>query len=109
MMNKSSLFYLLVLLLIMAAEGKAQGLPEEGPYLFLKEQAFTVLKNNCNNCHQKMNPKKVFSLENMESFAAEIEEQAIIKKRMPLGFWNKLEEEELNHLKTWIKSYKKSK
>lgn len=76
-------------------------------YPVVKEEALLILQQNCNQCHKRLNPTKVFTRDNMESFAALIEKEALIKKRMPLGFWNKLEEKELAKLQTWVDQLKK--
>ena len=42
----------------------------------------------------------------MDIFAAKVEEQVFIKKRMPRGKKNKLTDKEYQQLSTWIKSLK---
>lgn len=72
----------------------------------VKIKAFEILKTKCNICHTKKNRKKIFTLENMDIFAAKVEEQVFIKKRMPRGKKNKLTDKEYQQLSTWIKSLK---
>lgn len=76
----------------------AESLPSEE----LKEAAFQVLKSKCNVCHVKQNPRRVFSLENMEEFAARIYKQVFVKKRMPRGRKIKLTQDEYETLQNWI-------
>jgi hypothetical protein len=53
----------------------------------LKVEALKVLESKCNFCHNSQNPKKIFTGDNMEGFAAKIYKQVFIKKRMPKGEW----------------------
>lgn len=71
-----------------------------------KAQAFKVLQFNCNICHVKQNRKKVFTLENMDGFSFEINKQVFVKKRMPKGRKNKLEEKDKIDLKNWLNTLK---
>ncbi|MDW3646302.1 MAG: hypothetical protein R8P61_04490 [Bacteroidia bacterium] len=73
--------------------------PEE-----LKQAAFEILKAKCNVCHQKQNPRRVFSLENMEELAPRIYKQVFVKKRMPRGRKIKLTQAEYDTLQNWINS-----
>lgn len=102
-------FKWLLVFLLLAKASQAQSLPEDGSYPLLKDEALVVLKNNCNTCHKRMNPSKLFTEENMEEFAPLIHEQVFVKKRMPLGFWNKLEEEDAEKLRRWLKANAKRK
>lgn len=106
MMSKKIYFLFGVLIISMAAKPKHVDTEPKNPYAKIKRKAELVLIENCNPCHKRMNPSKVFSAKNMEEHAAKIEEEALIKKRMPLGFWNKLEEEELESLETWVAALK---
>ena len=72
----------------------------------IKIKAFEILNTKCNICHVKQNKKKIFTLKNMDIFAAKVEEQVFIKKRMPRGKKNKLTDKEYQQLSTWIKSLK---
>jgi len=90
----------------MAAKPKNVDTEPKTTYAKIKHRAELVLIENCNPCHKRMNPSKVFSAKNMEQHAAKIEAEALIKKRMPLGFWNKLEEKDLEALQTWVDALK---
>lgn len=104
----SKKIYLLfgVLIISMAAKPKNVDTEPKNSYAEIKRKAELVLIENCNPCHKRMNPSKVFSAKNMELHATKIENEALIKKRMPLGFWNKLEEKELKALQTWVDALK---
>ena len=68
----------------------------------LKEEAFKVLQVKCNVCHQKRNPRKVFTESNMLDYATKIYEQVFVKRRMPKGSKIKLTQSELAKLKKWV-------
>uniref|UniRef100_UPI0040496007 hypothetical protein n=1 Tax=Fulvivirga sp. TaxID=1931237 RepID=UPI0040496007 len=68
----------------------------------LKEEALKVLQTKCNVCHQKRNPRKVFTQSNMADYAAKIYEQVFVKNRMPKGNKVQLTESEVSTLKKWI-------
>ncbi|MEQ8242352.1 hypothetical protein [Fulvivirga sp.] len=68
----------------------------------LKEEALKVFQTKCNICHQKRNPRKVFTESNMADYAAKIYEQVFVKKRMPKGNKIQLTESEVSTLKKWI-------
>jgi uncharacterized membrane protein len=76
--------------------------------IYPKEQieSFTILKSKCNVCHVKRNRSKIFTLENIDGFSLEINEQVFIKKRMPKGNRIKLSEEERIKLKNWLNTVK---
>jgi uncharacterized membrane protein len=67
-----------------------------------KTPALEVLKTRCNMRHVKQNPAKVFTTANMNLFAADINEQVFIKKRMPRGNRVRLTNDEYNTLKNWL-------
>jgi uncharacterized membrane protein len=69
----------------------------------LKSSALTILKNKCNVCHRSQNPKKIFTSDNMESYATKIYRQVFIKRRMPKGDMIKLTADEEQLLKRWLK------
>jgi uncharacterized membrane protein len=71
-----------------------------------KAAAFKILNNKCNVCHQKRNKRRVFTLENMNTWANDINKQVFIKKRMPKGKKIKLTSQEYQDLLTWISSTK---
>ena len=106
MMRKKIYLLIGVLVVSMAAKPDKPDTEPKNPYSKIKRKAELVLIENCNPCHKRMNPSKVFSAKNMELHAAKIEDEALIKKRMPLGFWNKLEEKELQALQTWVDALK---
>lgn len=64
--------------------------------------AFEVLTAKCNVCHVKQNPRKVFTLDNMNPLAPRIYKQVFVKKRMPRGKQIKLTPAEYNTLEKWI-------
>lgn len=67
-------------------------------------QAFKILEEKCNTCHQIDKPKQVYTLDNMNSLAKKINKQVFIKKRMPKGDDIKLKKEEYEQLKNWLLS-----
>ncbi len=71
-----------------------------------KAEAFKILQAKCNICHVKRNRRKVFTLDNMNGFATQINTQVFIKKRMPKGKDIKLTQKEYQQLSTWIRSLK---
>lgn len=93
----------LALFLVMVYASMGQSLPENGPQM--KREAFLVLQRSCNPCHKKLNPTKVFDTKTMEEHATLIVEQVFVKKRMPLGFWNKLEAADRERLRLWLQDY----
>ncbi|WP_299336309.1 hypothetical protein [uncultured Psychroserpens sp.] len=72
-----------------------------------KTKAFQILENKCNVCHKKRNKRRVFTIENMNTWANDINKQVFIKKRMPKGKKIKLTSQEYQDLLTWI-SYTKT-
>lgn len=73
-----------------------------------KAEAFQILDNKCNVCHLKQNKRRVFTTENMNSWANDIYKQVYVKKRMPKGKKIKLTSQEYQNLLTWISSTKTS-
>lgn len=73
-----------------------------------RENAFQILDNKCNVCHHKRNKRRVFTIENMNTWANDIEKQVFIKKRMPKGKNITLTSNEYQELLTWISSTKTS-
>ncbi len=67
-----------------------------------KVAAYRILDNKCNTCHIKRNKRRVFTLENMTSWADDIYTQVFVKKRMPKGKKIKLTHTEYQQLLTWI-------
>ncbi|MFK7814536.1 MAG: hypothetical protein AB8B59_18715 [Maribacter sp.] len=67
-----------------------------------KITAFTVLTNKCNVCHATKKKQDVFTLENMDSLASDINIQVFIKKKMPKGRKIKLTDEEQAALRAWL-------
>lgn len=68
----------------------------------LKQAAFELLDAKCNVCHRKQNPFKIFSLKNMEKYAAKIHKQVFVLRRMPKGDQIKLTDEEYQLLQDWL-------
>ncbi|WP_345275361.1 hypothetical protein [Litoribaculum gwangyangense] len=71
-----------------------------------KAEAFQILNNKCNVCHRKQNKRRVFTMQNMDSWVNDIYKQVYIKKRMPKGKKIKLTSKEYQELLTWISSTK---
>ncbi len=71
-----------------------------------KVEAYSILDNKCNVCHRKRNRRRVFTKDNMNTWADDVYKQVFVKKRMPKGKDIKLTEEELQTLSTWINSTK---
>ncbi len=69
-----------------------------------KKIAFDILNTKCNVCHLTRNRRKVFTLENMDQFAEQINEQVFIKQRMPKGREIKLSDSDFSNLKKWLTS-----
>ena len=80
---------------------KHQPVPNNTPS---KVAAFEVLKTHCNTCHIDKNPRRVFTLENMDKAAKKIRRQVFVFKRMPKGKArrDKITETEMKALKIWI-------
>lgn len=81
----------------------AQALDEEGD-AGLKKKALIVLQTKCNVCHQKQNPRKVFTGENVDALAPKIYKQVFVKRRMPRGNEIKLTVSEEATLLNWLKT-----
>jgi len=75
-----------------------------GDYGIEKIKAYKILKAKCNVCHVKQNRKKIFTLDNMDIFAAKIHKQVFVKKRMPKGKKIKLTNSDITTLKNWLKT-----
>lgn len=67
-----------------------------------KTKAFIVLTNKCNICHARKKRIDIFTLENMDSLAADIQEQVFVKKKMPKGKSIILTEGESRSLRRWL-------
>ena len=67
-----------------------------------KTEAFKVLQTKCNACHSTKKRTDIFTLENMDSLAIDINKQVFIKQKMPKGKKVKLTEEEMLKLKSWL-------
>jgi uncharacterized membrane protein len=72
-----------------------------------KVNAFQILDNKCNVCHRKRNKRRVFTYENMDTWANDIYSQVFVKKRMPKGKKVKLTSNEYQDLLTWISTTKR--
>jgi uncharacterized membrane protein len=73
---------------------------------YSNEKAFQILNNKCNVCHRKQNRRRIFTEENMHTWANDIYKQFFIKKRMPRGKKIKLSSDEYQELLNWISSTK---
>lgn len=71
-----------------------------------KEKAFKVLQTKCNVCHATKKKLDIFTYENMDSLATEINKQVFIKKKMPKGKKIKLTLSERENLLLWIQQIK---
>jgi len=71
-----------------------------------KEEAFKVLQTKCNVCHATKKRVTIFTYENMDSLANEINKQVFIKKKMPKGRKIKLTTSEEENLILWVKETK---
>lgn len=67
-----------------------------------KNQAFTVLVEKCNVCHATKKKTDIFTLDNMDSLAADIHKQVFVKRKMPKGRKIKLTESESRRLQIWL-------
>lgn len=70
----------------------------------VKVLALKVLVEKCNVCHQRQNPRKVFTDSNMDDLAPSIYKQVFVKKRMPRGNTIKLGKEDQKALTDWLKT-----
>lgn len=70
----------------------------------IKKEAFKILTEKCNKCHQKKKRLNIFTLENMDVFAPQIKHQIFVSKRMPKGR-TKLTASELKTLSDWLTGY----
>lgn len=68
--------------------------------------AYQILNEKCNTCHIKKNRRRIFSLQNMDSWAKDIYKQVFVNKRMPKGREVRLTWQEYEGLKEWIESVK---
>lgn len=86
---------------LLLENAKYQPWPNNNPS---KVAAFEVLKTHCNTCHIDKNPRRVFTLENMDKSAKKIKRQVFVFKRMPKGKArrDKITETEMKALKNWI-------
>ena len=71
-----------------------------------KAKVFKTLQLKCNVCHIKKNKRKIFTIDNMNGFASEINTQVFIKKRMPKGINIKLTQKEYQLLYIWLEGLK---
>ena len=107
---KSILFKLIVILIgasilfsfRFTEQSKTQILKPVPVSIDLKHASFQILQAKCNVCHEKKNPRRVFTLDNMTDLAPKIYKQVFIKKRMPKGNDIRLTDEEYDILKKWL-------
>jgi uncharacterized membrane protein len=69
----------------------------------LKEKAFIVLDQNCNNCHSKKKPVYIFTRDNMDAFAPSINRSVFINGNMPKSKKNALSTEDRQILKSGVR------
>ena len=67
-----------------------------------KWNAFEILQAKCNICHLTKNPRRVFTLDNMNLLAPKIHKQVFIKRRMPKGKEIRLTQGEYDLLENWL-------
>ncbi len=93
--------FLLVILLVISNKNndEALGAIIQKDY---KSIAFEVLQEKCNFCHAAKKRTDIFTLNNMDSLAFEVNKQVFVKKKMPKGKKTKLSEEESKALKDWL-------
>jgi hypothetical protein len=48
-----------------------------------RDKAFQILDNKCNVCHRKRNKRRVFTAENMDTWANDIYKQVFVKNECP--------------------------
>lgn len=77
---------------------------DEGGDADLKKKALIVLQTKCNVCHTRQNPRKVFTVENVDGLAPKIYKQVFVKRRMPRGNEIKLTAAEEATLLSWLKT-----
>jgi uncharacterized membrane protein len=73
-----------------------------------KETALKILEEKCNTCHLIEKPESIFTVENMDLYSKKINRQVFIFKIMPKGEEVKLDEQEKEALKSWLKWVKTS-
>ncbi len=94
---------LLVISVFIACQTEANtASPPALPPSKAKLKAFDLLTAKCNVCHLKQNRRKVFTLENMDGFGAQIHTQVFVKKRMPKGNKITLTQTDYLILKNWL-------
>lgn len=76
---------------------------EDLNYAELKKNVFKVLNSQCNTCHSTKRRTNIFTLENMDSLARDINTQVFVKRKMPKGNKAKLSETETKAIKEWLR------
>lgn len=102
------------LITLLASHNKTTTINDHKPLLHtssvaknpIKTKAFKVLSNKCNVCHEKRNPRRVFTMDNMNNWSNDVYKQVFIKKRMPKGKKIKLTSDEYQDVLTWVSSLK---
>ncbi|MBN4062289.1 hypothetical protein JYU20_03735 [Bacteroidales bacterium AH-315-I05] len=69
-----------------------------------KLNAYKILQAKCNVCHLAKNPRKVFTIYNMDLLAPKIQKQVFVKKRMPKGNEIRLTQSEYDVLEKWLET-----
>ena len=72
----------------------------------IKNDAFRILQTKCNVCHSTKRKTEIFTFQNMDSLATDINQQVFIKRKMPKGQKFNLTEAEEKSLKNWINTVK---
>ena len=73
----------------------------------VKTKAFGILEAKCNSCHSVQNPQRVFTPDNMDSYADPIYRQVFVWHRMPKNNATTLSSEEQEALKRWLRVHTK--
>ena len=75
---------------------------EFNTHLDPKLSAFKILETKCNACHRTKNPRKVFTLDNMNLLGPKIHKQVFVKRRMPKGKEIRMTQNEYDLLENWL-------
>lgn len=71
----------------------------------IKVRALEILETKCNSCHSSQNSSRVFTLDNMDRYAAAIYKQVFVWRRMPRKNATVLSPEEQEELKCWLRAH----
>ncbi|GAB1308574.1 hypothetical protein KH5_12570 [Urechidicola sp. KH5] len=67
-----------------------------------QENTYMIIESKCNTCYYRRNNRRIFTKENMNTWANDIYKQVFTKKRMPKRKKTKLNQNEHQELLTWI-------